>query len=570
MKLAKALRQHTLWVGFAAVLVPLAFLLFLQYRWLVELDHTSAKAQEATLDNYLEAVAGKVEHQYREDAERVLNLDSYLFIQDRLDKAVYHFKKKGPTGVSRLFVASYVNDSDGKILYFEPTCESFTPARWSPEVRAIYVASSPLRTLAHKGGVLPEPVQVFVDHRDPEYPMILNPITDEASRVVGVAGMILDESYFRNEVLPSVVKESLPKSGDPRHDPAVAVWDGHGNLAFTTARANDLSSRHPDAEKSFSFVFTDWKIGIDRRHATVGEVARRNFLVNLGLSAALAAALLGGIVLALRTASRAMKLSEMKSDFVSNVSHELRTPLASIRVFGELLRLGRFEGTEKVREYGEYIETESRRLTQLINNLLDFASIESGRKSYKFEHVDICELVGETLKTFGVRLRQSGFRLVLDCPEATLPPVRIDPGAIAQSLSNLLDNAVKYSHGIDSDTESKEIRVGLRREGEWIAISVEDHGVGIPRDEQKKIFDRFHRVSTGLVHDVKGSGLGLSIVQHIVESHHGRVAVESRVGGGSTFSILLPIEAADSAGAAAAPTAQAAPTAPDRRRPSEA
>ena len=566
MKLATALRKHTLWVGFAAVLVPLVFLLFLQYRWLVELEHNSAQIQEATLDNYLEAVAGKVEHQYREDAERVLNLDSYMFTQDRLYKAAYHFKKKGVTGVKRLFVASYVNGHKGKILYFEPSCDSFTPAPWSPEVRAIHVASSPLGTLAHKGGVLPEPVQVFVDHRDPEYPMILNPITDEASRVVGVAGMILDESYFRNEVLPRVVKMSLPKlfSGNRRQDPAVAVWDGHGNLAFTTARAHDLSSRHPDAEKSFSFVFTDWKIGIDRRHATVGEVARRNFLVNLGLSAALAAALLGGIVLALRTASRAMKLSEMKSDFVSNVSHELRTPLASIRVFGELLRLGRFDGTEKVREYGEYIETESRRLTQLINNLLDFASIESGRKSYRFEHVDVCELVGETLKTFGVRLRQSGFRLVLDCPDPALPAVRIDPGAIAQSLSNLLDNAVKYSHGTESNTESKEIHVGLRREGEWIAISVQDRGVGIPRDEQKKIFDRFHRVSTGLVHDVKGSGLGLSIVQHIVESHHGRVTVESRVGEGSTFSILLPIEAPDSM----AEVSSASET--RRERPSEA
>jgi signal transduction histidine kinase len=229
----------------------------------------------------------------------------------------------------------------------------------------------------------------------------------------------------------------------------------------------------------------------------------------------------------------------MKSDFVSNVSHELRTPLASIRVFGELLRLGRVDSTDKVREYGDYIETESRRLTQLINNLLDFASIESGRKSYRFDCVDVREVVCETLKTFGVRLRQHGFRVAFDGDPGPLPPVRLDAGAIAQSLSNLLDNAVKYSH----QTEDKEIRVGLRREGDSIVISVQDHGVGIPRDEQKKIFDRFHRVGTSLVHDVKGSGLGLSIVRHIVEAHHGRVTVESRVGEGSTFSIHLPIEA---------------------------
>lgn len=533
---ATFLRKHTLWVGLIAVLAPLVVLLFLQYRWLVKLEDTSTKAHEATLDNYLEAVVDKVEWSYREDAERVLNIGNYVFLNDRLDKAAYHFKKKGVTGVKRLFVASFVNGNHGKILYFDPSCSSFAPAEWSEEMRAINVAYSPLSTLAHKGGVLPEPVQLFVDHRAPEYPMILNPITDDASRVVGVAGMILDEHHFRNEVLPWAVKKSLPKFFSSRDEPAVAVWDAQGDVAFATAR---LSGR--DAEKAFSFVFTDWKIGIDGRHATAGQVAKRNFAVNLGLSALLAAVLLGGIVLALRTASREMKLSEMKNDFVSNVSHELRTPLASIRVFGELLRLGRVDNQDKVREYGEYIETESRRLTQLINNLLDFASIESGRKSYKFERVDVSELVSETLRTFGVRLRQNGFRVVFDGPSSPLPPVRVDPGAIAQSLSNLLDNAVKYSY----QTESKEIRVGLRREGDSVAISVQDHGIGIPRDEQKKIFDRFHRVGTGLVHDVKGSGLGLSIVQHIVQAHGGQLTVESRAGEGSTFFILLPIEAPD-------------------------
>jgi signal transduction histidine kinase len=539
MKIATALRKHTLWVGFATVLAPLVVLLALQYRWLVTLDHTTAKAQEATLDNYLEAVVDKVETRYRNDAERQLNLPPTLFTLDRLDKAALYFKKKGVTGVRRLFVASFVNGHDGEILYFEPSCATVKPPKWSSELRAVYVAISPLQTLAHKGGALPEPVELFVDQRDPGYRMILNPITDEASKLVGVAGMILDEGWFRSEVLPVVVKDSLPDffSDDPRYDPEVAVWDNRGELVFTTAKG--LSGKRIEAAKRFSFVFSDWRIGLASRHATAAQVARRNFLLNLGLSAALAAVLLGGLTLALRTASREMKLSQMKSDFVSNVSHELRTPLASVRVFGELLRLGRVESADKVKEYGEYIETESRRLTQLINNLLDFASIESGRKSYRFERVDLRELVCETLKTFEVRLRQHGFRVVFDAPADPLPPARIDAGAIAQSLSNLLDNAVKYSH----QARDKEIRVALRRAGDFLVIAVQDHGIGIPRDEQRKIFDRFHRVGTGLVHDVKGSGLGLSIVQHIVEAHRGQVTVESRVNEGSTFSIHLPIEA---------------------------
>jgi len=499
-------------------------------------------------------VATEVEYTYRND-EPVLDLPASVFTQNDLHKAAVYFKKKGPKGAKRLFVASLVGEDD-EPYYFQPSCSSFSPPHWSPEVRAVMAATSPWRLLAHKGAVVEKP-RLTVDERDPNYRMLLMPITDDASRLVGVAGMILDEEYFRNEVLPNIVKWSLIDSFPDGDDaPVVSVRDDKDRVVY----ASDPGAGGPlgkiEADKRFSFVFTDWKVGLASRHVTPAVVARRNFLVNIGLSAALATVLLGGLALALRTASREMKLSQMKNEFVSNVSHELRTPLASIRVFGEFLRLGRFENPEKVHEYGDYIETESRRLTQLINNILDFASIESGRKTYHFERCDVREVVCETLKTFEVRLRQNGFNIILEGADVPLPPARIDAGAIAQSLSNLLDNAVKYSNG------NKDITVSLRREGDFVVIAVKDQGIGIPRDEQAKIFDRFHRVSTGLVHDVKGSGLGLAIVRHIVEAHRGRVTIESRPGEGSTFSIHLPIESPE-------PLALAAPA--DRReRPSEA
>jgi signal transduction histidine kinase len=283
-----------------------------------------------------------------------------------------------------------------------------------------------------------------------------------------------------------------------------------------------------------SFVFTDLYLGIRMRDLTEDQLARRYFIMNFSLSAIAAVVLLGGIAFALRTASRAMKFSQMKTDFVSNVSHELRTPLASIRVFGEFLKLGRVNDGTKIQEYGAYIENESRRLTQLINNILDFSKIESGQKTYQFERRDLARIVSDTLSLASVQLEAQGFTVRLNKPDDPLPEVLLDAEAFGQALMNLLDNAVKYSGG------SREIVVKIGTEPDYVTVSVSDRGIGIARDEVEKIFEKFYRVSTGLVHDVKGSGLGLSIVKHVIEAHEGRVTVASAPGEGSTFTIHLP------------------------------
>jgi signal transduction histidine kinase len=201
------------------------------------------------------------------------------------------------------------------------------------------------------------------------------------------------------------------------------------------------------------------------------------------------------------------------------------------------MRLGRVEKAEKVREYGEYIETESRRLTQLINNILDFSKIESAEKKYKFCETDVVDLVATTVSAFAMPLREHGYTIEFTPPQQPVPPLFVDGDALAQVLMNLLDNAVKYSGG------QKVIEVDASSSGTEVRVSVRDHGIGIAASEHKRIFEKFYRVGSGLVHDVKGSGLGLAIVSHVVKAHGGRVEVASTPGEGSTFTIVLPVGA---------------------------
>ncbi len=540
-KLGVFIRRRALWAGFLAAFVPLLLVLGLQFWWLLKLQRTSTAAGNAVLAGFLDSVTTAVLYSYGPGAERALDVPPAFFTQDRLDKVAAHFRKKEMEGAKTLFVVQFSNDGWGTILVYDPETEAMRPARPSDETRAITIACAPWK-LMHSKAIELGSARLYVEERDPANRVIMNPITDPSSRVIGVAGAVLDADYFSKRVLPAAIRASLPKFFPRAEDVAVTVRDGCGTIRFATDPGDTGSS---DVERAFSFVFTDHRLGIHSRRPTPAQLARAGFAFNVALSLLSGALLAGGLALVVRTAAREMRLSQMKSDFVSNVSHELRTPLASIRVFGELLRLGRATTLEKAREYGDYIETESRRLTQLIHNILDFSKIESGRKEYRFERGDVGEVLADTIGAFEKRLQHSGFVLDFERSDEPLPPVRIDAAALGQAFHNLLDNAVKYSG------ESRWIGVRLERRDESVVVSFQDRGIGIPKDEQRKIFDRFHRVGTGLVHDVRGSGLGLSIVRHVVEAHGGRVTVESEPGHGSVFSIHLPIGSGAETGASA-------------------
>jgi signal transduction histidine kinase len=529
LKLRLFLKQHMLWVGLVAVVVPLLCILALQYWSLLKLEKTSSVADKVGMKNYLSDVSNEIKYFYKNNAE-ILNVPAYAINTERLEEGKSPFGACEIKGAKRLFVTVFGPESESKTYFYDPSCKtSCEPV--ASEARAIDVAAASFKLMSQKQAVVRSP-SLTADDRDPENRIVLRPILNEWAKVVGVAGFIIDIDYFKQELLPQTINSSLEKlfPGDGQENVIVSVFDTKHNLVYATQTAK---GQNDEMWMGLPY-FSDMILAIQSRNMTPEQWARWNFIVNLSLSILMTTVLIGGIALALRTVSRELKVSQMKTDFVSNVSHELRTPLSSVRVFGEFLRLGRVKEEEKIREYGEYIETESRRLTQLINNILDFSKIESGRKTYNFERADVGEVISETLKTLEVQLKQNGFSIRFEAPPSRLAPAVIDPDSIAQAFMNLLDNAVKYSGS------AKEIVVRLEQDEGLIRLTVTDHGIGIPREEQEKIFDKFYRVSTGLVHDVKGSGLGLSLVKHIVEAHRGRVTVRSEPGRGSSFTIHLP------------------------------
>jgi signal transduction histidine kinase len=314
----------------------------------------------------------------------------------------------------------------------------------------------------------------------------------------------------------------------------VQVSDGNGRVVA----GDDFSSwTSPRPKQVFSRTFDDgfppWTIRILQSNI---NTPRRQFLVRGGiyvLSAAvvIAALFLGGMM-AIKSTAKELRLAELKSDFVSTVSHEFRTPLMSIRYLAELLQRGRVRDEERKRQYYETITSESERLGRLIENILDFSKIEAGLKKYETEAVDIAALVEDVASGFERQAAPKKIDLEMKI-ETGIPSIPGDRDALSRALFNLLDNAVKYS----GDSPRVHLRAWFRLES--VFLEVEDHGIGISRDDQKKVFEKFFRSDRAMRGNVKGSGIGLTLVAHIVKAHGGNVKLESEVGRGTKVTIEL-------------------------------
>jgi signal transduction histidine kinase len=382
-----------------------------------------------------------------------------------------------------------------------------------------------------------------------------------------LGGASLDTSYLKKNFLPAILDETIatkltgkqegsvasmlyeltPEDVDQNHPDKrltmmVYLADGGSGRGYRPFAASPTwGSGKPEVSHNLDDPFRGLSLGIKFQGTTAEAISRNWVFQSFLILGVLSVLMIGGLVLTYRSVNKQVALARLKSDFVSNVSHELRTPLALIRLYAETLELGRITTTEKKHEYYSIIRKESERLTALINNILDFSRIEAGRKEYDFRETDIAELVRNTLDSYRFQIEQQGFVLE-ERIEPGIPKVRVDREAIARALVNLVNNALKYS-----DSE-KFLGVKLYREQSVLKLEVIDRGIGIERHEQARIFEKFYRTCDPLVHNTKGSGLGLSLVRHITHAHGGEVEVESTPGRGSKFTLSLPLAGANQPG----------------------
>jgi signal transduction histidine kinase len=532
-----------------AVLLPAVILLILQYRSLSDMEQTTRIAVRESLRKAAGSVAWRVQGDMERIAEEVLlPVPSTLFVKRQAPwtpECAQSIFSKHPE-VEQIFLV--INDPgssnlDSVAYVFSPNqALRLEKANWCG-VDAIERAIS-----AHEKSDLlivttpPDARSRFSYWQDlpswdnssekPEAAYVSYCLIDPGTEhEVGFVGFRLDMKRVREHYLPQLVSELSrnEKQGPASAELVLGVLDQRGRQICSSAPATASYAEHA----SLAPVLPRWEATAGFRTADVDTLARASFEKGLWFTVLVVTVLLAGIAMIVRAAMRELKLAEVKQTFVSNVSHELKTPLALIRLFAETLEMGRVKTSEKAQEYYRIIYNESRRLSQLIDNILDFSRIEAGSREYAFVPVDLAETARAVVESYEYQIRAAGFEIETRFASG-LPRVEADPDAISQAILNLLNNAVKYSDRV------KHISVSVQAVGGEVGVEVADRGIGIPLSEQKRIFEKFYRVSTGLVHETKGSGLGLALVRHIAEAHHGRVSVESAPGRGSRFTLWLP------------------------------
>jgi signal transduction histidine kinase len=561
-----------LWLVLAVLALLVGVLGSLQYRWTREIGRAAAERRQADLQRAARRFAGALERELARAAIAFFAdlgpppADREAFLIERLEA----WQERENAGlVSGLLLVT--RDGRGRSVLAETRRgdDSFHEIPWPEELRRLSErlaerdSEAPGGFPIRPGAVLEKPLGLVLPLFGESEGRGAGPGRRRPS-IDGLVVVQLDEAYLRDRLMPRLAESHLgPAATRPfmvailrradrsvfyASEPDAVAGDkrsGDVELALPArgrpgppdrdfgdaARATDPAGAAPPPPDE-----SPWLLVARHRagsfEAAVAAVQRRNLATGFFVLA-----LLGVTALVLvAQAQRAHRLARQQLEFVTGVTHELNTPLAAIRSAGQNLAHGIVTEPAQVRRYGDLIEKEGGRLTALVAQVLDFAGIESGSRVYAREPLSLATLVDEVLRDQRLVLEQSG--IVLERELATdLPELRGDAPALRRAIANLVTNAAKFA----ASGKWIGVRAETRPDGRAVLLRVEDHGPGIPREERERVFEPFYRGPAAELNHAPGSGLGLSLVRHVVQAHGGSVHVEVGEGGGASLVVELPL-----------------------------
>lgn len=314
----------------------------------------------------------------------------------------------------------------------------------------------------------------------------------------------------------------------------ISIFDDNDQLFFPKLKHEDKLNTISSMKVNHLWMLDSYKIGIRQKKTSVKELVNRRRENHIIILIVFALIYMTGAWIIFRNIRNQIQLAQMKSEFVSNVSHEIRTPLTIINMYAETLEVGHIPTEQKKKEYYKIISRESRRLSNIVNKILLFSNI--GKKQGKIQNTYINNEILHTLEAYQYHLDKNKVTLKCNFTEK-MPSIKVEEEAIGEILRNLMDNAIKYGA---EQNKMIEISTGVTEKYQY--FSVKDNGIGISKKNQKYIFDKFFRVTkSDLAYKAKGSGIGLNIVRELVDSHKGKIELDSKIGMGSSFKIFLPI-----------------------------
>jgi two-component system phosphate regulon sensor histidine kinase PhoR len=330
-------------------------------------------------------------------------------------------------------------------------------------------------------------------------------------------GFVIDNKEFFTSLLDPLDEMDLDYQYLVEFPEIAQANNTHNNLIYSS----QLNPYFPRQEIQIKLLNEDVITELVTRRSYIYGIAILLLLLGMAL----------GIGLILRDLSREKRLARLQADFTSNVTHELKTPITSIYLFAESMFFDKLKTRAEEKEYLSIIMKESERLKRMINNILEHSKMEKGKQDYHFVETDLSALINLVIHEMNYWFEEKNIQVLSDLEEKI--NLEIDEEKIKQAFSNLISNAIKYSN------ENKTVKINLFQESDNTVLEIEDEGIGIPENQQSRIFEKFYRVDQKETESISGTGLGLTVVKEIVEAHHGKIIVDSKPGKGSKFSIVL-------------------------------